>query len=57
GQITSGCFGPTVGGPVAMGYVPSARAENGTRLFGELRGKRLPISVVPLPFTPPGFKR
>ncbi|MEL6999317.1 MAG: glycine cleavage system aminomethyltransferase GcvT [Pseudomonadota bacterium] len=57
GQITSGCFGPTVGGPVAMGYVPSAHAENGTRLFGELRGERLPIAVVPLPFTPPGFKR
>ncbi|MEM7212962.1 MAG: glycine cleavage system aminomethyltransferase GcvT, partial [Pseudomonadota bacterium] len=40
GHITSGCFGPTVAGPVAMGYVPSTHAETGTRLYGELRGKR-----------------
>ncbi|MEM1300728.1 MAG: glycine cleavage system aminomethyltransferase GcvT [Pseudomonadota bacterium] len=57
GEITSGCFGPTIGGPVAMGYVPTALSEPGTRLYGELRGKRQPLSVVPLPFTPANFKR
>jgi aminomethyltransferase len=57
GQITSGGFGPTVGGPVAMGYVPSALATPDTQVFGELRGKRLPLIVTKLPFTPANFKR
>ncbi|MCB1376251.1 MAG: glycine cleavage system aminomethyltransferase GcvT, partial [Rhodobacteraceae bacterium] len=57
GRITSGGFGPSVGGPVAMGYVPAALAEQGTRLFGEVRGKRLPVTVHALPFVAPGFKR
>ncbi len=57
GRITSGSFGPTVGGPVAMGYVPTKLAEPGTRVFGELRGKRLPLTVSALPFVAAGFKR
>ena len=57
GSITSGGFGPTVGAPVAMGYVDSAFSAAGTALFGELRGKRLPLSVAPLPFVPANFKR
>lgn len=57
GTVTSGVFGPTVDGPVAMGYVPAAYAEPGTRLFAEVRGKRLPVTVAALPFTRPGFKR
>ena len=57
GQITSGSFGPTVGGPVAMGYLPADMATEGTRVFGELRGKRLPLAVAPLPFVAANFKR
>jgi aminomethyltransferase len=57
GQITSGSFGPTFGGPVAMGYVPTQYATNGTTVFGELRGKRLPLTVSALPFVPAKFKR
>ncbi|TMM51132.1 glycine cleavage system aminomethyltransferase GcvT [Sulfitobacter sabulilitoris] len=57
GTITSGGFGPTVGGPVAMGYVPDACANEGTQLWGALRGKRLPVTVVKLPFVPANFKR
>ncbi|WP_238364253.1 glycine cleavage system aminomethyltransferase GcvT [Mesobacterium pallidum] len=57
GRITSGGFGPSVGGPVAMGYVPSALSAPGTTLYGELRGKRLAVSVAPLPFVPANFKR
>ena len=57
GKITSGGFGPTVGGPVAMGYLPVEYSGNGTPVYGELRGKRLPLIVVPLPFTPANFKR
>lgn len=57
GQITSGGFGPTVGGPVAMGYLPASHATPGTTIYGELRGKRLPLSVTKTPFTPANFKR
>ena len=57
GHVTSGAFGPSVGGPVSMGYVPAAMADAGTRLFGEVRGKRLPVQVAALPFVPARFKR
>ena len=57
GRITSGGFGPTAGGPVAMGYVAKPFVQSGTQIFGELRGKRLPLTVTPLPFTPANFKR
>jgi aminomethyltransferase len=57
GKITSGGFGPTVGGPVAMGYVTRDHATIGTTIYGELRGKRLPLSVTKMPFTPANFKR
>jgi len=57
GHITSGGFGPTVGGPVAMGYVPKEQATPGTRLYGEVRGKRLPVEVVTLPHVKQSYKR
>ncbi|MGH1355221.1 MAG: glycine cleavage system aminomethyltransferase GcvT [Thalassovita sp.] len=57
GQVTSGGFGPTVQGPVAMGYVPADLASPDTQIFGEVRGKRLPVQVVQLPFVPAKFKR
>lgn len=57
GQITSGGFGPTVEAPVAMGYVPRSLSEIGTRLFADLRGKRLPVTVADLPFITPRYKR
>ncbi|SDX87199.1 glycine cleavage system aminomethyltransferase GcvT [Citreimonas salinaria] len=57
GEVTSGGFGPTVGAPVAMGYVPATLATADTRLWGEVRGRRLPVTVAKLPFVAPGFKR
>ena len=57
GQIASGAFGPTIGGPMSMGYVPRDEAAEGTQLFGEVRGKRQPVTVIALPFTPANFKR
>ncbi len=57
GHVTSGGFGPTVEAPVAMGYVPTALAAPGTRLFGEVRGKRMPVTVAALPFVEQNFKR
>jgi len=40
-----------------MGYVGTGHSAEGTLLQGEVRGKRLPVRVVPLPFTPARFKR
>ncbi|MEM6407768.1 MAG: glycine cleavage system aminomethyltransferase GcvT [Pseudomonadota bacterium] len=57
GHITSGGFGPTAGHPVAMGYLATAHSQIGTTVYGELRGKRLPLTVAALPFTPANFKR
>lgn len=57
GHVTSGGFGPSLGAPVAMGYLPAALAEPGRRIFAEVRGARLPLVVAPLPFVPAGFKR
>jgi len=57
GQITSGGFGPSVNGPIAMGYVPKEFASLGTKLNLIVRGKALPATVVGLPFIPNNFKR
>jgi len=52
GIVTSGGFGPSVDGPVAMGYVETAYAKPGTALSLMVRGKALPATVVSLPFVP-----
>ncbi len=57
GEITSGAFGPTVGHPIAMGYVPARLSSPGTRIWGEVRGKRMAAEIVPLPFRPSTYKR
>ena len=57
GTITSGGFGPSVEGPVAMGYLPTELSTEGTKVFGELRGRRAPVIVTALPFVPARFKR
>jgi aminomethyltransferase len=50
GKITSGSFGPTVGGPVAMGYVETVLAKPGTELQAVVRGKPQPVKVAKMPF-------
>ncbi len=57
GFVTSGGFGPSVGAPVAMGIVADSLNDVGTRLWGEVRGRRLPVEIVQLPFVPARFKR
>lgn len=57
GNVTSGGFGPSLGAPVAMGYVPSSLAKPNAKLFAELRGKRHPVTVSLLPFVPHRYKR
>ena len=52
--VTSGGFGPTVGGPIAMAMLP---AGTGPTVVAELRGRRVPVSVVDLPFITPSYKR
>jgi len=57
GRVTSGTVGPSVGKPVALAYVPSALAAVGTALEAEVRGKRQPMQVATLPFTPHRYFR
>lgn len=57
GQVTSGGFGPSIERPMAMGYVPQALSAAGTTLYGEVRGRRLPVTVAALPFRPSTYKR
>ncbi|MCE8024812.1 glycine cleavage system aminomethyltransferase GcvT [Billgrantia aerodenitrificans] len=57
GRVTSGGFGPSVGRPVAMGYVDIEYAEIGTTVHAEVRGKRLPMVVSKMPFVAPGYHR
>ena len=57
GHITSGGFGPSLGAPVAMGYVPSSDAAGGGTVFAEVRGQRLPLRITTMPFAPHSYKR
>ena len=50
GEITSGTFGPSVNGPVAMGYVENEFSKKNTKIFLEVRGKKHPASICGLPF-------
>ena len=57
GQVTSGAYGPSLEAPMSMAYVATDHAETGTELEGDVRGKRLPVTVADLPFRPATFKR
>lgn len=57
GTVTSGGFAPSLGAPIAMGYVPPALAAPGTRLDLLVRGRPLAAAVVPLPFVPTRYAR
>ena len=57
GAVTSGGFSPTLGAPVAMGYVRRDVAADGTPVQLLVRGKPLPARVVPLPFVPHRYAR
>jgi len=57
GIVTSGGFGPSVGGPVALGYVEARAAKVGTPLGLIVRGEARPAKVVALPFVPHRYFR
>ncbi|HEX7350930.1 glycine cleavage system aminomethyltransferase GcvT [Brachybacterium sp.] len=50
GAISSGALSPTLGHPIAMAFVCTSVAEVGTELVADVRGKDLPVRVVPMPF-------
>jgi aminomethyltransferase len=57
GRITSGGFAPSLGRPVAMGYVDTAHAAPGTQVCLIVRGKPLAAKIVPMPFVPHRYFR
>ena len=57
GAVTSGGFGPTAGGPLAMGYVAAGLAGDGTSLGLRVRGAVHPATVTALPFVPHRYAR
>jgi aminomethyltransferase len=50
GRVTSGGFGPSVGRPVAMGYIPTELSRDGTALYAQVRGERQRVTAAALPF-------
>lgn len=57
GRVNSGGFGPSAGFPVAMGYVSTALAKAGTRVFADVRGTKVPVDVHSLPFTQHRYRK
>jgi aminomethyltransferase len=57
GVLSSGGFAPSLGFPIAMGYVASAFAAHGTAVEIEVRGKRIAATVAPMPFIPNRYHR
>ena len=57
GTVTSGGFAPSVGQPIAMGYVEAGHALPGTKLTVEMRGKAITATVTDMPFVPHRYFR
>ncbi|MBO0345908.1 glycine cleavage system aminomethyltransferase GcvT [Roseibium sp. CAU 1637] len=57
GTLTSGGFAPTLGAPIAMGYVATEHSKPGTKLELIVRGKALPAEVIEMPFVPNRYYR
>jgi aminomethyltransferase len=57
GTVTSGGYGPTFGGPIAMGYVVPTSSAPETRLVAIERGRELPVLVTAMPFIARRYQR
>ncbi|MGH8412756.1 MAG: glycine cleavage T C-terminal barrel domain-containing protein, partial [Pseudomonas sp.] len=57
GSVCSGGFGPTLGGPLAMGYLDSAYTAIDTPVWAIVRGKKVPLLVSKMPFVPQRYYR
>ena len=50
GKVTSGTFGPSVNASIAMGYISNSHSKTDTKVYLEVRGKKVPANVCDLPF-------
>ncbi|MCM2461505.1 glycine cleavage system aminomethyltransferase GcvT [Pseudomonas sp. CG7] len=57
GTVCSGGFGPTLGAPLAMGYLDSAYVALDTPVWAIVRGKKVPLLVSKMPFVPQRYYR
>ena len=57
GTVTSGTLAPTVNQPIAMAYLPIEHAQVQHEVYAEVRGKRVPMRVSPMPFNPHRYQR
>ena len=57
GKVTSGTFGPSVNGPIAMGYIHNDYSKKNTKIFLEVRGKKIPASICEMPFYKKNYVR
>ena len=57
GEVTSGTLAPTVDRPIAMAYLAASCASPGSTVLAEVRGRRLPMQVVTMPFAPHRYHR
>jgi aminomethyltransferase len=57
GKVTSGTLAPTVNQPIAMAYLTLDHAQPHSEVYAEVRGKRVPMRVSPMPFTPHRYHR
>jgi aminomethyltransferase len=57
GSVTSGTLAPTVDRPIAMAYLPLDHAQPQHEVYAEVRGKKLPMRVTPMPFNPHRYFR
>jgi aminomethyltransferase len=57
GVVTSGTLGPSVNQPVAIAYLQAEHANIGAQVFALVRGKRTPMTVTAMPFTPNRYIR
>ncbi len=57
GSVCSGGFGPSLGGPLAMGYLDSAYVALDTQVWAIVRGKQVPLLVSKMPFVPQRYYR
>ncbi len=57
GEVTSGGFAPTLGAPIAMGWIRTPYSAIDTALEIDVRGKRIAAVVAPMPFVPHRYRR
>lgn len=57
GEVCSGGFGPSTGGPIAMAYIDAVVLDGGDALFADVRGRQIPVSVRSSAFFPRRYYR